>query len=164
MRAMVLAAAIVAGVGTAASAEAYRDVVSVAQGLQTILQFTEPFSAASVGNPEIIDAMPRSDRIIVVQGKTPGVTDILTFYDGKVVRHITVTVYPATAAGKVITHNKKTLSEYTAYSCTAGNCSRMKDDFEGRDVILFGPGGAPIGVSTTGGVTTGPGQPNYAPR
>ncbi len=117
-----------------------------------------------MGDPTILDAIPRSDRIIVIQGKTPGVTDILTFYDGKVIRHVTVTVHPATAAGKVITHNKKSLTDYTAYSCTPGNCSRMKDDFEGKDVILFGPGGIPIGVSTTGGVTAGPGQPNYAPR
>lgn len=158
-----LSAAFCAAFATAAPAQV-RDVISVGQGLQTVLQFSEAFSAASVGNPEIVEAVPRSDRIIVIQGKLPGMTDILTFYDGKVQRHVTVTVYPSTAAGKVITHNKKNLTEYTAYSCSPGNCSRMKDDFEGRELILFGPGGVPIGVSTTGGVTTGAGQPNYAPR
>lgn len=163
MRAIVMAA-VLAGLSVAAQAEGTRETISVGQGLQTVLQFSDPFSAASVGDPNVLDAMPRSDRIIVIQGKTPGVTDILTFYDGRVQRQIQVTVYPATAAGKVITHNKKNLSEYTAYSCSPGNCSRMKDDFEGKDTIIFGPGGVPIGVSTTGGLTTGPGQPNYAPR
>lgn len=143
-----LAAALVVTVPSAGVAEV-RDAISVQQGSQHVLRFAEPFSAASVGDPNVIDAMPRSDRIIVIQAKAPGVTDILTFYDGSVVRQITVTVYPGTAAGKVLTHNKKNLSEYTAYSCSP-NCSRMKDDYEGKDIILFGPGGTAIGVGTTG--------------
>lgn len=127
-----------------------RDVVSVPQGLQLVLHFTEPFSAASVGDPRIVDAIPRSDRIIIVQGKEPGITDIVTIADGKVVRQIAVTVTPPSAAGKVLTHNKKNLSEYTAYSCTGTSCARTKDDYEGKDIILFGPGGTAIGVSTSG--------------
>jgi hypothetical protein len=154
----ILAAAIVAMVPAAAHAQV-REIITVQQGLQTVLQFTEPFSAASVGDSTIIDAMPRSDRIIVLQGKQPGATDILTFYDGKVSRHITVTVQPASAAGKVITHNKKNLTEYTAYSCGPGTCARMKDDFEGKDVFLFGPGGSVIGVGTTGSTVIAPPAP-----
>lgn len=144
-----LLAIAILGMSTAAHAQ-IRDTIVVEQGAQAVLQFAEPFSAASIGNMDVIDAMPRSDRVIVVQGKQAGVTDILTFYDGKVVRHISVTVRPPNIAGKVITHNKKNLSEYTAYSCSPGTCARMKDDFEGKDVILFGPGGTVIGVGTTG--------------
>lgn len=141
-------AMLVAAVPTVGLAEV-KDAISVQQGSQQVLRFAEPFSAASVGDPNILDALPRSDRIIVLQGKAPGVTDILTFYDGSVVRQITVTVYPGAAAGKVLTHNKKSLSEYTAYSCNP-TCARTKDDYEGKDIILFGPGGAAIGVGTTG--------------
>lgn len=159
MRAIVAAMVVVA---VPAQAQVVKDQIIIQQGLQTILQFTEPFSSASVGDPTILEAMPKSDRLIVLQGRTPGQTDILVFIDGRPLRHVTVTVQPGVAGGKVVTHNKKNLTDYTAYSCNP-SCTRMKDDFEGKDVILFGPGGVPIGVSTTGGVTTG-GQPNYAPR
>lgn len=155
----VLAAAL-ATLSVTAQAQVVKDQITIQQGLQTILQFSEAFGSASVGDPNVLDAIPRSDRIIVLQGKQAGHTDILVFIDGKPLRHITVTVQPTVAAGKVITHNKKSLTEYTAYSCNP-SCTRMKDDFEGKDVILFGPGGTPIGVSTTGGITTG-GQPNFA--
>jgi hypothetical protein len=145
-RALVAAVCIWAGTAQAQ----VRELISVPQGSQTVLQFSEPFSSASVGDPSIIDALPRSDRLIVIQGKAAGATDIVTFMDGKVLRHIAVTVQPASASGKVITHNKKTLSEYTAYSCSGTACARMKDDFEGKDVLLFGPGGTVMGVGTTG--------------
>lgn len=158
----ILAAVVVAGLYAPAQAQVVKEQMIIQQGLQTMLQFTEPFSSASVGDPTVLDAAPRSDRLLVLQGKLAGQTDILIFIDGRPLRHITVTVQPAVAAGKVITHNKKSLSEYTAYSCNP-SCTRMKDDFEGKDVILFGANGQPVGVSTTGGITTG-GAPNYAPR
>lgn len=158
----ILAAVVLAGLAVPAQAQVVKETIAIQQGLQTLLQFTEPFGSASVGDPTVLDAMPRSDRLLVLQGKQAGQTDILVFIDGRPLRHITVTVQPAVAAGKVITHNKKNLTEYSAYSCNP-SCTRMKDDFEGKDVILFGPSGAPIGVSTTGGVTSG-GMPNYAPR
>jgi hypothetical protein len=154
------AAALAVGLSVPAQAQVVKDQIVIQQGLQTVLQFTEPFSSASVGDPTILDAIPRSDRLIVLQGKQSGQTDILVLIDGRPLRHITVTVQPGIAGGKVVAHNKKNLSEYTAYSCNP-SCTRMKDDFEGKDIILFGPGGTPIGISTTGGVTTG-GQPNFA--
>lgn len=160
MRAVLAAALSV--LASTAQAQVVKDQVVIQQGLQTILQFAEPFSSASVGDPNILEAMPKSDRLIVLQGRVPGQTDILIFIDGRPLRHVLVTVQPGVAGGKVITHNKKNLTEYTAYSCNP-SCTRMKDDFEGKDVILFGPGGVPVGVSTTGGVTTS-GQPNFAPR
>jgi hypothetical protein len=141
----ILAAAIVAMVPAAAQAQV-REIITVQQGAQTVLQFAEPFSAASVGDTNVIDAMPRSDRVIVIQGKQTGVTDLLAFFDGKAVRHITVTVTPPNVAGKVLTHNKKNLSDYMSYSCSAGTCARMKDDTFESDVLLFGPGGTVIGV------------------
>lgn len=146
---VIMAAAIVGMVLTVAQAQVVKEQISIQHGQQAILQFTEPFSSASVGNPEVLDALPRSDRILVVAGKQPGITDILIFIDGRPLRHVAVTITPNVAAGKVLTHNKKSLSEYTAYSCNPA-CARMKDDFEGTDVILFGPGGAAIGVTTTG--------------
>src|SRR5689334_18713877 len=115
MRAAV--AAFVLTLTVPAQAQVVKEQITIQQGLQTILQFTEPFGSASVGDPTVLDAIPRSDRIIVLQGKLAGHTDILIFIDGRPLRHITVTVQPTVAAGKVITHNKKSLTEYTAYSC-----------------------------------------------
>lgn len=142
-------AALLVAATTSAQAQVVKESITIPQGRQTILQFTEPFASASVGDPTVIDAIPRSDRMIVLQGKQAGHTDILVFIDGRPLRHIAVTVQPGTPGGKVITHNKKSLSEYTAYSCNP-SCTRMKDDFEGKDIILFGPGGTAIGVSSTG--------------
>lgn len=145
----ILAAALLAGLSIPAQAQVVKEQIVIQQGLQTVLQFTEPFASASVGDPTVLDAIPRSDRVIVLQGKLAGHTDILVFIDGRPLRHIAVTVQPGTPGGKVITHNKKNLTEYTAYSCNP-SCTRMKDEFEGKDIILFGPGGTAIGVSSTG--------------
>lgn len=146
MRAIV-AAAVLAGLFGSAQAQVVKEIITIQQGLQTVLNFTEPFGAVSVGDPTVLDAMPRSDRTIVLQGKTAGHTDILVFIDGRPLRHITVTVQPTVASGKVIAHNQKNLTDYTAYSCNPA-CTRMKDEYDGtKDVILFGPGGAAIGVT-----------------
>src|SRR5262249_18795069 len=42
-------------------------------------QLDQPFSTAVVGSPEIVDALPMSDRSIYIQGKKVGTTNVSVF-------------------------------------------------------------------------------------
>jgi len=43
------------------------------------LRFDKPFASAVVGAPDIVDALPMSDRVLYIQGKKIGTTDISVF-------------------------------------------------------------------------------------
>src|SRR5262245_5362895 len=43
------------------------------------LRFDKPFASAVVGAPDIVDALPMSDRVLYIQGKKVGTTDISVF-------------------------------------------------------------------------------------
>jgi len=43
------------------------------------LRFDKPFASAVVGAPDIVDALPMSDRVLYIQGKTVGSTNISVF-------------------------------------------------------------------------------------
>jgi hypothetical protein len=122
--------------------------VEVGQGGQIVLQARQPFSSVAVGDPETVDALPRSDRTLVVVGKKTGVSDLIIFADGVPIHHVTVNVTSSPVVGKVLVHNKKDLSTYTAHQCNPV-CSRVKDDFESKppDVIILGPAG-PLAAGT----------------
>src|SRR5262249_53124829 len=40
------------------------------------LRFEKPFSSAVVGAPDITDALPMSDRVLYIQGKKVGTTNV----------------------------------------------------------------------------------------
>jgi hypothetical protein len=44
-----------------------------------ILQIEKPFGSAVVGSPELVDAMPMSDRRLYIQGKKVGTTNVSVF-------------------------------------------------------------------------------------
>jgi len=44
-----------------------------------ILRFDKPFASAVVGAPDIMDALPMSDRVLYIQGKRVGTTDVSVF-------------------------------------------------------------------------------------
>src|SRR2546423_12088391 len=46
------------------------------------LSFDQPFSSAVVGSPEIVDALPMSDRALYIQGKKVGTTNVSVFDQG----------------------------------------------------------------------------------
>src|SRR5438105_4859415 len=46
------------------------------------LRFDQPFSSAVVGSPEIVDALPMSDRALYIQGKKVGTTNVSVFDQG----------------------------------------------------------------------------------
>ena len=75
-----------------------------------------------MGDPNVLGALPKSERVIVLEGKQPGLTDVLLFDNNqRVQRQITVavqTVQPTRGdRGLVLTHNKKKVTLYTAYIC-----------------------------------------------
>ena len=92
-----------------------------------------------MGDPNVLDAMPRSERVIVLQAKQPGLTDVLLFdNNNRVQRQITVAVQSAqpTLAGDrglVLTHNRKLVANYLKYVCTSTACQRVKSDFDDKD-------------------------------
>jgi len=43
------------------------------------LRFDKPFASAVVGAPDIMDALPMSDRVLYVQGKKVGTTNVSVF-------------------------------------------------------------------------------------
>ena len=85
---------------SAAAQAQVKEVMVIHQNQQKVVEFKEPFGSASVGDATRVDLLPKSDRIIVLQGKLPGLTDVLTFVDGHVQRHITVVVQPEPLAGE----------------------------------------------------------------
>ncbi len=137
--------------GLAAPAVAQeKTLVQMQQGQQVIINTTLPFSSASVADPEVVDALPKSDRTLVLVGRKIGTSDIIIFQDATPLYHATVSVNPSTVSGKVYNHNKKNLNEYYAYQCNPV-CTRVEDKFESRalpEVVVLGGAG---GASATGG-------------
>jgi pilus assembly protein CpaC len=43
------------------------------------MRFDKPFASAVVGAPDIVDALPMSDRVLYIQGKKVGTTNISVF-------------------------------------------------------------------------------------
>ena len=43
------------------------------------LRFDKPFASAVVGAPDIVDALPMSDRVLYIQGKKVGTTNLSVF-------------------------------------------------------------------------------------
>src|SRR5439155_1400368 len=55
-----------------------RHIVVVLNKSRT-LRFDKPFASAVVGAPDIMDALPMSDRVLYIQGKKVGTTDVSVF-------------------------------------------------------------------------------------
>ncbi len=66
---------------TSAIAEngAYVRRIAVMRHKSRTIRLDEPFSSAVVGSPDIADVLPMSDRVIYIQGKKAGTTNISVF-------------------------------------------------------------------------------------
>lgn len=69
--------------GAISSAPADIRSVSVTRSKSRTLNLDAPFSSAVVGAPEIADVLPVSDRVIYIQGKKVGTTNISVFDNDK---------------------------------------------------------------------------------
>src|SRR5262249_17359627 len=61
------------------SGEGSRRHIVVTLNKSRTLRFDNPFASAVVGAPDIVDALPMSDRVLYLQGKKPGTTNISVF-------------------------------------------------------------------------------------
>jgi pilus assembly protein CpaC len=61
----------------------YVQHIVVALNKSVTLDVPEPFASAVVGAPEIADALPVSDRTLLIQAKKPGTTNVAIFDEGK---------------------------------------------------------------------------------
>lgn len=123
------------------------NIIELREGSQTVLQVSRPFSSVAVGNPEVAEVLPRSDRVLILVGKKVGTSDIMIFSDAEKLHHATIVVVPTNVQGKVFNHNQKVLGEYKAYQCNPV-CQRTDDKYEQRTSDLIVLGG---GASATGG-------------
>lgn len=106
-------------------------------GTQGMVTVKETYTQVLLGNVEIADALPKSDTVIVVQGKKAGYTDLLIMKNAKLIQKIGIVVSPAAAsrtANRVFMHspqqgNRTNLHEYTAYECNPV-CVRVADPFQ----------------------------------
>lgn len=122
--------ATIAGSLLAAGAYAQDAIVRIdlQPGGQQVITLTGPFDSVSVGNPEVADVLPKSDRVLVVAGKTAGSADIIAFRDAKPVFTATVVVSQGRPTAKVYSHTKKGVENYIAYECNPV-CQRIEDKF-----------------------------------
>jgi hypothetical protein len=107
-----------------------RDVMEMRPGAQTVVHLGGTFSSITVGDPEVADVLPRSDRVFVVNARKVGVTDITVFDNSVYIYKFTVSVGAAQQRAVVRAHGKGKLHEYYAYECNP-ICTRVKDDLEG---------------------------------
>lgn len=151
------AALMMIAASTAADAQPAKDFIELQQGAQIVVRTTRPFSSIAVADPEVTDALPRSDRSMVIVGKKVGASDVIVFSDADPIYHVTVSVSQPRITGKIYNHNQKKLDEYKAYQCNPV-CVRTDDKFEQKEVIVLGGSGAPtaIGGTSTINVVTPP--------
>src|SRR5262245_34350679 len=72
--------------------------IAVIRNKSRTLRFDKPFASAVVGSPDIVDALPMSDRALYIQGKKIGTTNVSVFDPSmKLIGVIDVEVTPDTA-------------------------------------------------------------------
>lgn len=99
-------------------------------GTQGIVTLNQPYSQVMLGDVAIADALPKSDTVIVVQGKKPGVTDLIIMRQDKLVQRIGIVVSAARQENRVYIHQPgRSLHEYTSYECNPV-CVRVADPFQ----------------------------------
>ncbi|MFB9269903.1 pilus assembly protein N-terminal domain-containing protein [Bradyrhizobium erythrophlei] len=117
--------------------------IQMRQGGQQIVRFNQAVTAVSVGDPEVADAFPKSDKTILIIGKKVGTSDIIVFQNDRDIYSATVSV-GAPQTNKVTAHAKPDLHQYYAYQCNPV-CERIQDQFEGapRPAPIIVEGGRP---------------------
>lgn len=125
--------------GTAAKATVNRSShnVDVMKGTQVVFRLDQPFSSISVGDPDVADILPKSDRVFVLVGKKAGSTDFVVFFDSMDTYRSTVSVRSATGVAndrpenRVVVHNKRLLSNYNSFYCSETWCGPVEDPLGG---------------------------------
>lgn len=140
-------------------------VVTLRPGTAQIVQLPRSFASVVVGNEDMIDVTPRSDRNLSVVAKDViGSTNLLVLDDmGTVIANIGVLVSNPPRPGRVFIHSKPgDVHNYFAYECGDKGCVRVEDKFERDAPPPTGPGLTIITNSTTQSTVTP--RPNASSR
>lgn len=93
--------------------------IKVTQNKSRTLKLPKPFASAVVGDPKTADALPMSDRVVYIQGKKPGTTNISLFDKDK--QLLTIIDVDVTIDTEHITRNIRTSLESTGIRVTSSN-------------------------------------------
>lgn len=155
--------------GTEAKATVNRPAenLEVRKGTQVVFRLDQPFSSISVGDPEVADILPKSDRVFLLVGRKAGTTDFVVFFDSTDTYRSTVTVVaPPPVANnrpenRIVVHNKRLLSNYNSFYCDERWCGPVEDPLGGPiqqapiEQIITTIGGTPPNVPAVPSVPAG---------
>lgn len=128
--------------------------LELAPGTQGIVTLSGPYSQVILGNVEIADALPKSDTVVVVQGKKAGVTDMLIMRQDKLIQRVNITVGSSRPGNRIYTHSPSLdVHEYTTYECNPV-CIRVFDPLARRSA------GSSVAPGQPGIAVGQPGQPS----
>ena len=94
-------------------------VIEVKAGFSVILRAPGPVKTVVVGNANLVDVIPQSDRILSLSGKAPGSTNIILLDDaGAEVYSALVNIAGRHTAGEIIVHVAGgSIHSYQTYHC-----------------------------------------------
>jgi putative type II/III system pilus formation protein len=99
-----------------------------------------PFTSALIGKPEVIDAVPQSDRTLMLTAKSAGTTNMLILDErGNEIANIGVQVIGRDVNRVQIHSMLGNLQGYTAYECGPTYCARSDDKLAGSDRVPVYP-------------------------
>ena len=88
------------------------------------LRLDKPFASAVVGAPDIVDALPMSDRALYIQGKKIGNTNISVFDQGmKLIGVLDIEVAPDTGNLQEKIGRAAAAEAFASAAATARSCS-----------------------------------------
>jgi Pilus formation protein N terminal region len=120
--------------------------IDIRRGFAVLVRMPSPFFGVIVGDPAIADVVPRSDRLIVVNGRSVGVTNVLALNDvGEPIASVVITV-SGQEGSKIYSHAKPRVGEYWAYQC-APICVRVGDPLEGPLPLPEVPRGSVVNIT-----------------
>jgi Pilus formation protein N terminal region len=99
-------------------------------GFSTLIQFNEPVRTLAIGNPDIADITPQSDRTFVLRAIRVGETNLIAINEaGRSIFRATLLVGGG-EIGRLTVHSRRALHEYWTYRCSEFSCTRFDDRFE----------------------------------
>jgi len=130
----------VLALATISQAQAEEATLSIRQGFVATWTSTVSFKDVMIGRPEIVDAIPQTDRVLYLTGKQPGITNLVVLNEqGQQVAQLYVSVI-GRDINRVQVHSKLgNLHGYWAYECGPGHCARTDDPLAGQDRVPGGP-------------------------
>jgi hypothetical protein len=113
-------------------------------GTVRVVRVDRPFTSSYVGNPDMLEVVPLSNRELLLRAKDRvGNTNLVLLNNANETTYsadIVVTAVPFYPR-PVQFHTLRELNDYFVYTCTPDNCVRLKQEFPGEHSNdIFVPG------------------------